>query len=78
MTGADIMDILAIIIVVTLFLALYFLPFIIARRKNHPNKIAIFICNLVFAGTGLGWLICMIWAISFKVTQSVISVEKLS
>ena len=44
-------------------LAFYFLPYIIARKKNHPNRRAIFWVNLLLGGSGVGWLVALIWAI---------------
>ncbi|ANO35671.1 hypothetical protein A6E01_20135 (plasmid) [Vibrio breoganii] len=43
---------------------LFFLPTIIARKKNHPNKTAILLINVF--GTlvwGVGWLIALIWSL---------------
>ena len=47
---------------IILAITLYFLPSIIAYKKNHANKIAIFILNLAFGWTFLAWLACLIWA----------------
>lgn len=66
MASSDILEILFIIIFVVLGLGLYFLPAIIAARKKHPNWIAIFLCNLFFGVTYVGWLICLIWAIEVR------------
>jgi hypothetical protein len=44
------------------FILLYFLPFILAYSKNHINKRKIFIVNLFFGWTIIGWGICLIWA----------------
>src|SRR5208282_6519528 len=41
---------------------IYFLPTIIARNSHHPNTFAIFLVNLFFGYTALGWLIALIWA----------------
>lgn len=47
-------------------LFIYFLPTIIASLKNAKNTLWIFLINLIFAGTGVGWIILMIWAIVSK------------
>ncbi len=39
---------------------LYFLPTIIARRK--ANALAIFVFNLFFGWSGIGWIAALIWA----------------
>jgi len=43
-----------------LALFLYMLPTIIARHK--ANVLAIFVFNMFFAWTGVGWIIALIWA----------------
>ncbi|MFL6429822.1 MAG: superinfection immunity protein [Acidobacteriaceae bacterium] len=43
-------------------LALYFLPALVAKSRHHPNTSAIFMVNLFFGWTFLGWVICFIWA----------------
>lgn len=39
---------------------LYFLPTIIARDK--PDVMAIFLVNLLFGWTVIGWFVALIWA----------------
>lgn len=38
----------------------YFLPTIIAEDKN--NKASIFVVNLFFGWTLIGWVLCLAWA----------------
>jgi len=40
----------------------YFLPTIIGRHKKNSGTI--FLCNLFFGCTGVGWIVCLIWALS--------------
>lgn len=66
-------------LIIIIVLSFYFLPAIIAKGKDHPNKVAIFFCNLFFGMSGIGWLICLIWATTYKVKMpSIIEVQKLS
>lgn len=44
-------------------LALYFLPSIIGFKGRHPNRWAIFVINLCFGSTGIGWLGALIWSL---------------
>lgn len=44
-------------------LALYFLPTIVAYRKQKANRAAIFAVNLFLGWTFLGWLFALIWAL---------------
>lgn len=41
---------------------IYFLPSIIAFRRQHANRWAILVLNTLFGSTGLGWLGTLIWA----------------
>jgi hypothetical protein len=55
------------IFLVTCFLfafLFYFLPTIIAFRRQHRNRWVIFIVNFVFGGTLIGWLVALIWALN--------------
>ena len=56
----DAIGLLILCVVLLVALSIYFLPTIIGRKKKHAW--AIFFCNLFFGGTGVGWLICLIWA----------------
>ncbi len=51
------------IIVFVLSLLLYFLPTFIALSRNHRNKLAIFLVNLFLGGTGVGWIVALIWSL---------------
>ncbi|MBZ5503853.1 MAG: superinfection immunity protein [Acidobacteriia bacterium] len=53
-----------IIAIAALFLVLYiyFLPTIIAIRKNSPYKAAAIIVNILFGVTLLGWIIALVLA----------------
>lgn len=42
--------------------AVYFLPWIVARGRAHPNSLAIFMLNLFLGWTFLGWVIALVWA----------------
>ena len=39
-----------------------FLPTVIANVRHHHNSAAIFLVNLFFGWTVVGWLIAFIWA----------------
>lgn len=44
------------------FLALYFLPGIVARVRNHHQVNAIFLLNLFLGWTFVGWVVALVWA----------------
>jgi hypothetical protein len=43
-------------------LVLLFLPTVVARSRNHPNAAAIFLVNLFFGWTFIGWMVSLLWA----------------
>ena len=40
----------------------YFLPAIIGRKKKNASTLTL--CNLFFGWTAIGWIVCLIWALS--------------
>lgn len=50
------------------FLAIVFLPYwlptIIAFKRNHPSKAAIAAVNFFFGWTFVGWIVSFVWALS--------------
>ena len=53
-------------IVSEIFLYIYFLPSILAIEKNNSNILIIYICNLLFGITVIGWVAVMILGLSSK------------
>ncbi|MGD9850152.1 MAG: superinfection immunity protein [Nitrospirales bacterium] len=49
-------------LVVLAALALYFLPTGIAVDRKHRNTAPIFLVNLLFGVTLIGWAVALIWA----------------
>jgi hypothetical protein len=45
-----------------LIVALYFLPAIIASRRNHHDKNAVFLLNLLLGWTFIGWVLALVWS----------------
>ena len=43
-------------------LVLLFLPTVVARSRNHPHAGAIFLVNLFFGWTFIGWVVSLLWA----------------
>lgn len=58
----DSFSILFMIAIAIVIVAFFFLPAIIAFKRAHPNRWAIFVINLCFGSTGIGWLGALIWA----------------
>ncbi len=47
-----------------LLLIIYFAPSIIALIRGHLSAAAIFVLNLVFGWTLIGWIIALIWSLT--------------
>lgn len=52
------------IFLLVVFVVIYFLPALIAGKRDHKNAGPIFVTNLVFGWTGLGWIISLIWSLT--------------
>ena len=50
-------------IAITSIFAVYFLPSFIAFSRDHKNKIAIFLLNLLLGWTVLGWVGSLVWSV---------------
>jgi hypothetical protein len=55
-------NILLLCVLLIIIAAIYFLPAIIGRKKRNAGTI--FLCNLFFGATVVGWVVCLIWASS--------------
>ena len=51
------------ILLVVLIFTIYFLPTLIAFLRQHKNKLAIFLLNLLLGWTILGWVVSLVWAV---------------
>lgn len=60
-------------IFILVVIVVYFIPTIVAYFKNHINTLAIFILNLFFGCTLIGWVAALIWAVYNK---DVVKVKK--
>ena len=56
------MDSIALVAILALILAVYFLPTLIAG-SGHPHRVAIFLINLLFGWTLVIWVGCIVWAV---------------
>jgi len=50
-------------LIILVIAVLYFVPTVIAFRRNHAYKNIILVINLIFGWTGAGWAIAAIWAV---------------
>jgi hypothetical protein len=49
-------------LIISLSLAVYFIPAIVALERLHHNRGAIFVLNLFLGWTLLGWVVALVWA----------------
>ena len=61
------------IVVALIILALYFVPTFVAVHRNHHNRTAIIVLNILTGWILIGWVIALVWACT--VTKSVFKVE---
>jgi Superinfection immunity protein len=48
-------------------LGLYFVPAIIAFSRNHRNRVAILVLDLLLGWTLLGWVGALVWSLTADV-----------
>ncbi len=51
------------LLLIVLIFAFYFLPTLIAFLRQHKNKLAIFLLNLLLGWTVLGWVVSLVWSV---------------
>lgn len=54
------------LVILTLIALFYFLPAVIANQRDTDHLGSIFLINLLFGWTILGWIAALIWAIVEK------------
>jgi len=58
------------VVLLVIGLLLYFLPAIVAGRRDHTNANAIFALNLLLGWTLLGWVIALVWSLTGATKQA--------
>ena len=48
---------------------LYLIPTYCAASRGHNNTAPIFLTNLIFGWTGIGWIVALIWAFTDNVRK---------
>ena len=52
------------LVIIVVGVILYFLPSIVAKKREHNNLTAIVLINAVFGWTILGWIGALVWAVA--------------
>lgn len=58
------MNALSLIVTLIVCFGIYFIPSIVAYLRKQDEKISIFLMNLLLGLTVVGWIVCLIWAMS--------------
>lgn len=56
------MDGITAVLILVIGGALYFLPSIIAGKRNHPQVVPIVLLNVFVGWTFLGWVVALVWS----------------
>ena len=64
LVASELVTLLITLALVALAAALYFLPALVAHRRRKRNVASIFVVNLFFGWTLLGWVGCLAWALA--------------
>ena len=63
MNGEGIIGILIFVVIAVVCLVFYFLPTIIAFKKERDNKVSILALNLFLGWSLIGWVVSLVWAL---------------
>ena len=55
-----VLSVFSVFIISEIFLYIYFLPSILAIENNKPNVLVLYLCNLLFGVTIIGWLVTLV------------------
>ena len=58
------MSILLFLIIASI--AIYFVPTLVAESRNHKNRRTIFVLNLFFGWSFIGWVLALAWACTYQ------------
>ncbi len=50
------------IFLILIFIIIYIIPIIVAHVRNHPNKLAITVLDILLGWSVLGWIGALVWA----------------
>jgi Superinfection immunity protein len=56
-------------IYLVVLMAFYWIPWVVSRMRHHHDSGAIFVVNLFFGWTGIGWIIALVWAMTGNVPR---------
>jgi Superinfection immunity protein len=62
MAAFGIFHLIMLLLVIAVLIVVHFLPSIIAFKRGHHNRVAIFVLNLLLGWTFIGWVVALVWA----------------
>jgi hypothetical protein len=64
--------------IIGMLILFYWLPTIVAIVRQAHSALGIFLLNLFFGWTGLGWLVALVWALAAdnRLHQIVVQVDR--
>ena len=63
------MDIVIFLILMALLIYIYFVPSIIAVKRNHKNHMPIILLNIFLGWSLLGWVAALVWSTTAQDNQ---------
>ena len=54
----------------SLLVAFWVLPGIVAKMRKHPNTAAIFVLSIFLGVTVIGWIVALVWAFTNPTPQA--------
>ena len=61
---SDVGEYVGVIALILIAIFGYFLPWIVANARQHYNSGAIFVVNLFFGWSLIGWVVALVWAVT--------------
>lgn len=60
------------VILTPIFIILYLLPSLIAKKRRHKNVLPIFALNVLLGWTFLGWVVAIVWSLTAQENRNLI------
>lgn len=61
---SDLAGMIGVLFLICFCLATYFLPTFVALFRKHKNVLSIFLVNIFFGWTMIGWVLSLVWGCS--------------
>jgi hypothetical protein len=58
-------------LIIGIVLVIYFIPSIVAFHRGHDKRVLILLLNIFAGGTGIVWLVILVWAFMQERTEKI-------